>query len=145
MFKTKGNRTKWKHPSSSRPRVLLECPSDLSPSIIATVIERHGMDVHICEGPADGGKCSLLDSGTCDAVNEADVVVNMLGQRRAHGRQIAEAVRTMPDGPALVIEASDNELARPDVSTEGATVLKPSFSARSLLIAIRDGRRSARA
>lgn len=141
MLKLKRDKSVWKDPDHKRPRVLLECPAERSPSIIATVMERHGMDVHICEGPAHGAKCSKMETGLCPAVDEADVVVNMLGQYRSYGRRIAEAVLILPDGPALVLQASEAECAREDVRTEGAIILKPLVRSGALISAIRQALR----
>ena len=141
MLRLKRNRSVWNDPEHKRPRVLLECPAERSPSIIATVMERHGMDVHICEGPAHGAKCSKMETGLCPAVDEADVVVNMLGQDHSYGRRIAEAVLTLPDGPALVLQASEAECARGDVPTEGAIILRPFVRSGGLISAIRQALR----
>ena len=70
-------RQSWGTREDDRVRVLLECEPHASPSIIASVIERHGFAVRTCEGPATG-PCDLLDGGHCSLVDDADVVVNML-------------------------------------------------------------------
>jgi hypothetical protein len=93
----------WNGDTADRPRVLIECPPDASPGIIADVVERNGFAVRTCSRAADR-RCDLLDCGHCTLVTGADVVVNLLGQHRERGRRIAEAVRDERRPPALVVE-----------------------------------------
>lgn len=90
----------WDDESTPRVRVLLECESTDSPSIIASVIERHGFAVRTCEGPRER-RCRLLEDGVCELVDEADVVVNML-RSSPTGPRVLRAVAQTRRPPALV-------------------------------------------
>ena len=83
-----------------RVRLLLECASRESPSLIASLLERLGYDVQVCEGPA-AVPCTLVEEGTCPLVEQSDVVVNLLGPGTAH-EEIAAVVSSLP-GPPLVL------------------------------------------
>ncbi|MFN8018715.1 MAG: hypothetical protein U0P45_11390 [Acidimicrobiales bacterium] len=74
-----------------RVRVLVECPPQRSPSLVASLLEREGYEVRTCEGPT-ARRCDLLQHGSCTLVSGADVVVNMLGSQ-PEGREILEAGR----------------------------------------------------
>lgn len=90
--------------TSSRPRVLIECPASASPSIVAQVVQRQGFDVRTCVGPQDRGGCDLIDKGTCALVSGADVVVNMLDAQDRSAPAVLGAVMAERRPPATVVE-----------------------------------------
>lgn len=92
----------WSEDDGTRPRVLIECPPEASPTMIADAVARHGYAVRTCEGP-EAGRCDLVHDGSCGLVDGADVVVNMLGFGHS-GRQVLEAVADRRRPPALVVE-----------------------------------------
>jgi hypothetical protein len=89
--------------AGERPRVLLECPPEASPFVVADVLERAGFEVEVCEGPTDRAACPLTTGGSCPAVEGADVVVNLLGMGPEHGAEVLSGVRdTYPQVPVVV-------------------------------------------
>jgi hypothetical protein len=149
MARSKVAPVPWGDAHPSRVRVLLECPPEESPHLVASLIEREGFAVEVCEGPS-AGACPLITSGACALVDRADVVVNLLEASDA-GRQVAPAIESMRRSPALVVERPRPGTARrlavpgaPAVST-GAMVLHPPLTRRSLIEAIKEAlrRRSA--
>lgn len=104
----------WSDDRIDRPRVLLECPSTSSPSIIADLVARSGYEVRTCTGPETLHGCDLVERGACELVAGADVVVNMLGVRREDGREIAEAVMSERRPPKVIVEVT-----QPDEPIEG--------------------------
>ena len=52
----------WNDDDGTRTRVLIECPPESSPSMIADAVARHGYAVRTCEGP-DAGRCDLVHDG----------------------------------------------------------------------------------
>ncbi len=127
----------WSGEPPERPRVVIECPPQASPSIIADVIERHGMAVRVCGGPDVSGGCDLIDHGSCSLVTNADVVVNMLGQHHEGGRQVAAAVQAERRPPAVVLEMSQRDLERSDVDTADAVILPQPLRSAALIEAIK--------
>ncbi|HKY14414.1 MAG TPA: hypothetical protein VJM33_05780 [Microthrixaceae bacterium] len=126
----------WNDESSDRPRVLIECTPEASPTIIASVVERHGLAVRTCVGGAER-RCDLLDHGNCALVSGADVVVNLLGQHHETGRCIAEAVLAERRPPALVIEVPAAEASQRDQGAGEPTLLARPLRTATLLGAIR--------
>lgn len=85
-------RIPWRADGASRPRVLLECAPEHSPGIVASVLERSGMDVVVCQGPVGHERCPLAAGDGCSAVGGVDVVVNMLGSSTPEQREVLPAV-----------------------------------------------------
>ncbi|WP_426574030.1 hypothetical protein [Aquihabitans sp. McL0605] len=85
-----------------RVRVVLECPAEASPALIAQLIERHGYAVRTCEGPG-ARPCSLLAYGACELVDGADVVVNMLTPGPVQ-HDVLHAVAGTRRPPAVIAE-----------------------------------------
>ena len=124
---------RWEGASPGRPRVVLECgPSD-APDLVAGVIERHGFEVRVCEGPDRRHPCSLVADGACTLVSGADVVVNLL---RAEPGEPAAAVLPAVAGerrpPGIVVgQVSRSGAREPDPSTRagsGAAVVVEAHS-----------------
>lgn len=95
-------RPTWGDRPDGRPRVLLECEPEATPSIIAEVIEKEGYAVETCHGPSDHG-CALLENGSCDLIDGADVVVNMLRSSN-EGETILHETELLRRPPAIVAE-----------------------------------------
>ena len=127
----------WSDETSDRPRVVIECGPEASPSIIADVVEREGMAVRTCVGASDR-RCDLLDNGMCALVSGADVVVNLLGQHHETGRRIAEAVQSERRPPGLVVEVAAGDSPRHDVEFGEPIQLTSPLRSGALLNAIRD-------
>ena len=138
-------RQSWSGASDGRVRVLLECEPESAPSIIASVIERHGFDVKTCEGPKVHS-CDLLDDGACPLVSGADVVVNMLHNRVTSGRSVLEEMTEMRRPPAIVSEmthpqvvaASNGDPEFPPIRFDRVTVVETPVSAARLIGAINE-------
>ena len=93
----------WSSSAGGRVRVLLECPPEKSPAIVANVLERDGFDVVVCEGPARDERCPLAMGEQCATVHSVDVVLNMLNPRRPEQAEVLPAIATSgPRPPALV-------------------------------------------
>lgn len=100
-MRDKRTRDRWDD-ADTGVRVLVECEPEGSPTIIASLLERHGFDVRTCEGPGSH-PCDLVEHGSCGLVDGADVVVNLL-RDRTDGPAIAQEVAGMRRPPALVVE-----------------------------------------
>lgn len=129
-------------PGGQKPRVLLECPDSSSPSVVSDVIERHGFDVRVCEGPAERGGCELIDHGTCALVSGADVVVNMLDAADPQAVEVLAAVTSERRPPGVVVELTDPRQRHDDVvqlepARRRATVLTTPVRSRDLVRGIR--------
>ena len=128
----------WDDAGTERPRVLIECPSTASPSIIADLVSRSGYEVRTCVGPDDRGhRCDLLDEGACELVSGADVVVNMLGVRKDAGSRVAEAVLSERRPPKVVVEIAQPDVPVTGVDLQAAEVVSTPVHAGQLLRAIR--------
>ncbi len=134
----------WGDETGSRVRVLLECEPEMSPSIIAPVIERHGYAVRTCDGPAHDG-CDLLEDGACALVDGADVVVNML-HAPVDAPLVRNAVSSTRRPPAVVAEmtpaelhaSSDGEEANSGFAPDRVTVLQSPINTTRLMGAIEE-------
>jgi hypothetical protein len=133
----KHDHTSWSNDGVDRPRVLLECPSAASPSIIADLVARSGYEVRTCIGPEGRHRCDLVDSGSCELVSGADVVVNMLDVRREGGRSVAEAVLAERRPPQLIVEVAQPDLPLDGLNLTGAEVIATPVHAGRLLGSIR--------
>lgn len=138
----------WEDEPTAKVRVLLECPSSSSPSLIAGMLERHGYGVRVCEGPDRRHACPLLDGGTCGLVNGADVVVNLLQHGpEPEARQVLGALSDERRPPAIVAELSRPELARRDRSgdpgfhRDRVSVVHSPMTSATLLAALDDALR----
>jgi len=132
-------RQPWSDAPDPRARVLLECGPEAAPSIVASVIERHGYEVRTCEGPGSG-PCDLLQDGACALVDGADVVVNMLG---TSGSTVLAQVSGQRRPPAVVAEMTRPQVkavarSGPDgtVPAEHVTVVHTPVTTRQLIDAI---------
>lgn len=108
-------RPQWGHDDEGRVRVLLECEARDSPTIIASLVERHGFDVRVCEGPEEA-PCDLVCKGSCELVDGADVVVNLLRGTDPDG-EILDEVAGMRRPPAVVTTRSGDAPAPEHVVT----------------------------
>jgi hypothetical protein len=132
----------WPDRSDDRVRVLLECPPESSPAIIASVIERHGYDVRSCEGP-DQHRCDLHENGVCALVDGADVVVNLL-RTRSTGPSVLDEVVAIRRPPAVVAERTHPRVMAARNGTDGVehldadgvTVIEAPMTGRTLIEAI---------
>ena len=135
-------RQAWASRADPRVRVVLECQPESSPSIISSVIERHGYAVRTCEGPGRHG-CDLLVNGVCALVDGADVVVNML-RTPTVGRSILDEVAAIRRPPAIVAErthprafaAGDSAADAPDLDLDRITLIEAPVTGRHLIDAI---------
>jgi len=113
-----GRRAEGEHP---RPRVLVEEPDVAGAYTYWRLLDNYGYEVSWCRGPRGLGPraCPLVACGRCELVERADVVVSSLGLRRQSSRQVVAALRRLhPDTP-VVIEASQQMLARWEPMIEG--------------------------
>lgn len=92
----------WEGADDQRIRVLVECGSNATPSLIASAVEREGYDVRVCHGPSEAG-CDLLAHGACALLDGADVVVNLLTEDE-HGPEVLEGTLGLRRPPAIVID-----------------------------------------
>lgn len=113
----------WRAERSDRPRVLLECPAEESPGIVASVLERAGFDVVVCEGPVAGRRCPLAAGEGCATVHAVDVVVNMLGTSTPQQAEVLPALdHAGARPPAVVAMLEDPAGAGPHARTLGRRV-----------------------
>lgn len=137
----------WDDSDPSWVRILLECPPESSPSVIASVIERHGYAVRTCEGPSVA-PCALISQGACALVDGADVVVNMLGTTPGEA-PVLQAVAGLRRCPAILAETLCTPPAaasRPDSAAEpqladAIAVLRPPVTSRALIGGIEEALR----
>lgn len=135
-------RRPWSDGEEGRVRVLVECEPEFAPSIIASVIERHGFEVRTCDGPHGAG-CDLLENGACALVDGADVVVNMLCNREP-GRRVLSEVAGLRRPPAVVAEMTQPQVLAatgtggdaPAVDLERVTVIEMPVKSGALIDAI---------
>jgi hypothetical protein len=145
MARSKVAPVRWGDAHPSKVRVLLECPPEESPHLIASLLGREGFAVEVCEGPSIGA-CPLITSGACALVDQADVVVNLL-ETSDDGPRVAPAIESLRRSPALVVErprpGTTSLLVGPatPAASTAATVLHPPLTRRSLIAAIKEALR----
>jgi hypothetical protein len=138
-MKKSPSQPQWDDSDASRVRILLECPPESSPSVIASVIESHGYAVRTCGGPSVG-PCALISQGACALVDNADVVVNLLGATPSE-QSVLPAVAGLRRCPAILAETRFQQLApasrsgldpAPE-SVDAVEVLRPPITRRALI------------
>lgn len=79
--------------ASDAPKVLLESGDGAEAHALWRLLRRNGYDVSWCPGPRahDARGCPLVESGHCDLVDEADVVLCSLNLADPSTRQVLEA------------------------------------------------------
>lgn len=137
-MRRKPARPRWDDGPDPRVRVLLECEPADSPSIIASIIERHGFSVQTCGGPREH-RCSLLDDGVCELVDGADVVVNLL-RSPPTGANVLQAVAHLRRAPAIVAQRplSARLADARGTDDEAMTSLTPPLTSRNLIEGIHE-------
>ncbi len=132
----------WDDGEGDRVRVLLECGHDSTPSIIAAVIAEEGYDVRTCTGPGDHS-CSLVEHGSCELVDGADVVVNMLRPHEG-GKEVLDRTTELRRPPAVVAEMTPDRIRRiergedpDDPGSDRVTVVQTPVTREGLVQAIR--------
>lgn len=138
-MKKSPSQPRWDESDASRVRILLECPPESSPSVIASAIESHGYAVRTCKGPSVA-PCALIDQGACALVDGADVVVNLLGATPSE-ESVLPAVAGLRRCPAILAEPRFQRAGaerRPGSepapeSIDAVEVLRPPITRRALI------------
>jgi len=124
----------WRAEHRSRPRVLLECPAEASPGIVASVLDRAGFDVVVCEGPVGTHRCPLAAGEGCPTVHAVDVVVNMLGSGSPEQAEVLPALGQAGARPPAVVAMIED----PAVPWAGAHTVGRRVSGPDLVKAVGD-------
>ncbi|MCU0271069.1 MAG: hypothetical protein MUF83_20830 [Acidimicrobiales bacterium] len=141
-MKRRSNTATWDGAPERRVRVLLECPPESSPAIIADALERQGFEVRTCEGPDRRHACALLHDGACSLVDGADVVVNLLDGPDDDAGRVLGALTHERRPPGIVTTqsamevASGREVPAEAVLPQRLTVVQGSLSTARLVEAI---------
>ncbi|MEI2699970.1 MAG: hypothetical protein V9E94_17135 [Microthrixaceae bacterium] len=104
----------WDDAPPEKVRVLVECPPEHTPDVIAGILERNGYAVRTCEGPDKRHHCPLVTTGSCNLVSGADVVVNLFGGSNPHTSEVLTAITDERRPPAVVTEVPAPEIQRRD-------------------------------
>ncbi|MFN7967730.1 MAG: hypothetical protein U0P47_00180 [Acidimicrobiales bacterium] len=102
----------WRDAPRDRVRVLVECPPENTPDLVAEVLRREGYEVRVCEGPVPHHACPLVATGACNLVSGADVVVNLFGSTDPVRREVLGAITDERRPPAVITEMTTPELER---------------------------------
>ncbi len=102
----------WDEAPTDAVRVLVECPPEHSPDVVAGILERHGYAVRTCEGPTKHHHCPLVTTGACNLVSGADVVVNLFGGSNPHTSEVLGAITEERRPPAVITEMPVPEIER---------------------------------
>jgi DNA-binding NtrC family response regulator len=122
-----------------RPRVLVEEPDGAEAFALWRLLEDDGYDVSWCQGPEGRPRrqCALVTAGSCELVENADVVVSSLGLSEERCRDVLEAVRRLHPETPLVVEASRPSIERWAPLFEGNWVLHTPVTAQTLRDSVR--------
>jgi hypothetical protein len=123
----------WQGPPGDQPRVLLECPSHASPSIVAAALRQEGFEVAVCEGPHGKSTCALVRDGSCTLVDGADVVVNLFGIPEQRYVDILEGVKRTGAGTPIVVEVPGPEAREHEGTLRGCRVTHPPLGSDALV------------
>jgi hypothetical protein len=89
--------------------VLIEEPDRVAAFSYWCLLDDSGYEVSWCPGPSGFPKhtCALVESGQCQLVSDADVVVSSLDTRRPSSAEVLHALKHVcPDKPT-VVQASE--------------------------------------
>ena len=102
----------WEEAPADAVRVLVECPPEQTPDVVAGILERHGYAVRTCEGPDKRHHCPLVTTGACNLVSGADVVINLFGASDQHASEVLGALTEERRPPAVITEMPTPEIQR---------------------------------
>jgi ribosome-associated translation inhibitor RaiA len=126
----------WRGPDG--PRVLFE-NADLGVgyALERLLIER-GYATAVCEGPdcRHSRRCALVETGRCDLVSNADVIVHSLDLDRWDQGEVLQALRGCYPAARTVVEISEPSVARHRELLEGCTLLPFPATRSSLTSAV---------
>jgi DNA-binding NtrC family response regulator len=111
----------------STPRVLVEATDFAKQAALANILADRGYSVRTCGGPeATDDRCPLVESGQCDGVALADVVVHSMRRHDPRNREVLEKIlERYPDTP-VVVEAPRPLVERhPDDYAECTVIFQP--------------------
>lgn len=120
-------------------RVLIEGTEWSTREILGSILREEGYDVIACPGPeGTGSRCTLVATGDCDAVVDADVIVHTLRHTDARNREVLVSLkRRYPDTPVVVeVPLPRVEQFREDFAD--CHVVPYPMTAESLLPAVRE-------
>jgi hypothetical protein len=140
---------RWKSPSfpvaEGRPaRAVIEGVDGAERWLVARALEEVGFEVLTCNGPVEQqGPCPLVAGRGCSAVEDADVVVNLLGLRHPSTQEIVTAIRAARPDIGIVAQASAYDVTHLSelLRDTGCTVVSPLASSRSFATAAQQAAR----
>ena len=124
-----------------RPRVLIEDTDRLAAFSYRCLLDGSGYEVTWCRGPGSFGthRCALLETGHCQQVSDADVVVNALASDRPSARQILDALEAVYPEKPTIVKVETHTSDQPSSSVEGwCRASQVSATAMTLLDSIRE-------
>ena len=129
----------WTGPPEGRP-VLIEEQDSALRSAMAEALRDAGFQTAECAGPGSHGerRCPLVEGHGCDAVDRADVVLEVFVPSDRPLTDVRHAiVDHAPDTPVVVISPPGAAKRHPDLLA-GATVSTQPLSRRGVLSALDD-------
>lgn len=124
-----------------RKRALVENPDRAELWAYAQVLRDAGYDVATCTGehPGGGDRCPLIETGRCELVEGADVIVSTCSMQRS-GELLA--ILSLQDATPIVFEAPAPELDRIANLADNVTYVPTPVTAEGLREAVERARAS---
>jgi hypothetical protein len=128
----------WPDRADGRARVLVEESDGAQAWATQQLLERHGYDVAVCEGPMGhgGAPCPLVRTGQCPLAEGADVILNGFSLSNRENREVMKALRRRVPATTTIVEVPLPEARRRADLLEGCRVAAQPLSPQRLLVEV---------
>jgi hypothetical protein len=127
----------WDGEAGEGPRVLLESPDGAEAHAVWRILHRHGYETMWCPGPRRDAECTLVETGRCHLVDEADVVLSALDLNEPFCQAVVRSLDTDAASrtPVVVVAPRAAEAQWVDELSSSTVVAGP-LRAKALLRSI---------
>lgn len=127
----------WRTPREGPLRVVVEDADGAAPWAWRRVLERAGYMVATCGGPdANGGMCRLVDTGRCELVEGADVILYNLNASHAANASVLDVLRERAAHVPTIVVMPEPDIPRHRERLLGCVVLLAPPTASAVVDAV---------
>jgi hypothetical protein len=124
------------------PRILIEASEWAEREHLSRLLGAAGYQTASCPGPEGADQpCPLSMTGTCPAVDDADLVIHLLRHTDARNRHVLLSLRQHYGQLPLVVYAPDPTVQAFPEDFEGAVIIRPPLSSKAVLDSVEEALR----